>query len=131
MRKLGSMVVAGVLSVSLITTPIALYAQSATEVCTQAEMDAKRDVNKVLWMGAGFFLGVIGVGAAYVLEPDPPAMRLVGKSPEYVATYTDCYKSAGRNLQVKSAVTGCAINGLLVVGYYACVLGTLAAAASP
>ncbi len=120
MRKFGLALAAGVLTAGLLLNPVAAMAQSMQEVCAQAQVDAQRDVNKTLWMAAGFFFGLLGIGAAYVLEPDPPASRLIGKSPEYVATYTDCYKEAGRDVQVKGAVTGCVIGSLLSIAWYGC-----------
>ncbi len=114
---------------AVVASPVMVQAQSAQRACMQAEMDAEADVNKVLWIAAGFFLGLLGVGAAYVLEPDPPASNLLGKSPEYVAVYTDCYKRKGKSVQVKNAVIGCVLGNLLYVGAYACCLfGTCATA---
>lgn len=107
-------------TVSLITAPVMVSAQSVQKACAQAQIDAKQDVNGMLWLAAGFFLGLLGVGAAYVIEPDPPAMKLMGKSPEYVAAYTDCYKRAGRDIQVKKAITGCVAGALLYAGIYSC-----------
>ena len=108
--------------------PAALAAQTPEEVCQQARQDAQAEVNRALWGSAGFFFGLLGIGAAYVLEPDPPAAKLVGKDPSYVMVYTDCFKKAGRDLQVRAAVEGCVVGRLVTVGlsvlYLACVLGS-------
>ncbi|GEM_PF-2344195 len=118
---------------SVIAAPVMVSAQSTQRACVQAQADAEHDVNGLLWMAAGFFFGLLGVGAAYVIEPTPPAMKLMGKSSEYVAVYTDCYKRAGRDIQVKKAITGCVVAGLLEVSAYACCcllnVGALGAAA--
>ncbi len=105
---------------SVIAAPVVVSAQSMQQACVQAQADAERDVNGVLWMAAGFFFGLLGIGAAYVIEPDPPATKLMGKNPEYVAAYTDCYKRAGRDIQVKKALTGCVASAVLSAAVYAC-----------
>ena len=94
---------------SLIAVPVITLAQDAGDACLQAQMDAERDVTGPLWFGAGCLFGILGVGAAYLIEPSHSAMGLLGKSPEYVAAYTDCYKDKGRSIQTKNAWTGCLI----------------------
>lgn len=86
--------------------------------CQQAQIDVRTDVNGTLWLGAGCLFGIFGVGAAYLIEPSPPAMRLMGKSPQYVAAYTDCYKSEGKTIQGKKAITGCLIGVAVEVVFY-------------
>ena len=102
-------VVSTLIILSLITVPVIVLAQDAGDACLQAQMDAERDVTGPLWFGAGCLFGILGVGAAYLIEPSPSAMGLLGKSPEYVAAYTDCYKDKGRSIQTKNAWTGCLI----------------------
>ena len=116
---------------SMVGAPVVLQAQT-TKACMQAEMDAQKDVNGTLWIAAGFFFGLLGIGAAYIIEPDPPMSRLVGKSPEYVAAYTDCYKRAGRSIQVNKALIGCVANAVVITacyGAYCCVVAGAAGAA--
>ncbi len=62
----------------------------------EATQDAQADENGTLWFFAGCLLGLIGVVIAAVAEPTPPPARLMGKSPEYLAVYTQTYKSAGQ-----------------------------------
>ena len=126
MKGLTLKVVAGLLALTVIANPVLLNAQekvNVQEVCTKAQMDAMSDVNGTLWMGAGFLFGLFGIGAAYLIEPDPPASRLLGKSPEYVAAYTDCYRDAARDIQVKKATVGCVVGTLLYIGLYGCLWG--------
>lgn len=99
--------VVAVLLIASFTTSILLPQTSSTSACAQAQMDAENDINGTIWFGAGCLLGLIGWGAAYVVKPSPPATRLVGKSPEYVAQYTDCYIEAGKKIQTKKAMNGC------------------------
>lgn len=72
----------------------------------EATQDAQADENAALWFFAGCLLGVIGVVIAYVAEPTPPAARLMGKSPQYLAIYTNTYRSEGRSAQVRSSLWG-------------------------
>ena len=85
------------------------------EAIAAAEQDAQNNVNTNLWFLAGCFGCVVGVGAAYGVEPSPPATRLLGKSPEYVTFYTDAYKEKAKRLQTDSAVRGCVLTTLIVV----------------
>ena len=124
----------------------------------EAEQDATRDVNKLLWFGSGIGIAVIGsaIGACggcvvgSILNPEmdpyvplpnteqvlgtfvgsaigafapliginnyrsnPPPKRLIGKSPEYVAAYTDAYIQKTRAIRTRSAgagvATGCGL----------------------
>jgi len=120
-RKL--MVVA--LAFAVIAAPVLAQSSEADAARMSAETDAKSDVSALLWMGAGFLFNILGVGAAYIIVPSPPASRLLGKSSEYVAIYTDSYQSAARNVQVKNALVGCAISAgcylLSTLAYWAFV----------
>lgn len=93
----------------LVISPVIAYGQGIdkTEVCRKAETDAEDEANIALWYGAGCLFGLFGLGAAFLYKPSPPASRLVGKSSEYAATYTDCYTDRAQNLQVMRALTGC------------------------
>ena len=98
-----------------------------------AERDAQTDINKPLWFGAGCLLlgasgscvgclslesplvdvmfpsvWAAGIAGSYFFRPDPPAERLLGKSPEYVAFYTDAYKAKTGTLQATWTAVGCA-----------------------
>ena len=120
-----------VLAVLVALPPLGLLAQLpvATDACMQAQMDAQADVNGTLWFFAGCLLGIWGVGAAYVIEPSPPASRLVGQPPDYVAMYTDCYKDKAKSIQTSASMKGCVIGYTLsAVGYLFWILLYSAAA---
>ncbi len=104
-------VISSALLISLIALPLTLAAQEA-DPCVDAKVDAERNTNKLLWMAMGCVFGCLGVGAAYVIEASPEAMSLIGKSPEYVAAYTDCYKEKGRSIQTNKALVGCLVGTL-------------------
>jgi len=53
-----------------------------------------------------------------ILEPSPPATRLLGKSDEYVAVYTDCYREEGKKIQTKNALTGCLVGMAVELVFY-------------
>ena len=111
--------IALVLVCALILEPVLALAQQKAEIeeaRVAAETDAKANINTALWFGAGCLSGYTGLLIAYVYQPSPPASRLLGKSPEYVATYTDVYKDTAKRIQVKWAWTGCLVyaTGILV-----------------
>lgn len=122
------------------STPFGTFAQQnsgSVEAKIAAERDAEADVSKPLWFGAGcLLLGVsggcvgglglespladvmlpslwaAGIAGSYFYRPDPPAERLLGKSPEYVAFYTDAYKAKRGQLHATWTTIGCASGGL-------------------
>ncbi len=135
MKKVFRLFVTVAIAASLIGTPVALMAQQGdvkAQACTQAQADVQKDVNNTLWLAAGFLLGLVGVAVAYIYEPTPPSSNLLGKSPEYVAAYTDCYRETAKKLQTNAAVKGCVIGTLVSIGTYAaCMALSLSAANTP
>ncbi len=104
--------------------PVITLAQQNSELAdavAAAEQDAKADVNQGVWGAVGFLCSVGAVYAAYFHQP-PPAVRFVGKSPEYIHIYTRTYKAKVRNLQAGPATLGC-LAGFLAVYLYASVSG--------
>jgi hypothetical protein len=75
----------------------------------RAEQDAESDAKKVRWFFIGLFGSILGVLIAAIYEPTPPASRLLEKSPEYVAMYTDSYKAKSRSVQLRLSVIGLVI----------------------
>jgi len=107
-----------IMLVILLITPLMLSAiekNKMNSAIMDANKDAKDDIDKSLWLGAGCFFHILGVGAACLIEPIPRASRLVGKSSEYVAVYTDEYKRVGKGIQVQRAEIGCAISSLVII----------------
>jgi hypothetical protein len=84
----------------------------------EATQDAQADTNGVLWFFAGCLLGLIGVVIAAVADPTPPPARMMGKSPEYLAVYTNTYKSVGHSAQLHSALWGLGTAVVVVVVIY-------------
>lgn len=108
--------------------PIRTEGEGTSEATRRGEMDAERDVSSTMWMAAGCCFGLLGVGAAYLLEPTPSMSRVAGKSEEYRMAYTDAYKAAGKSKQTSAAIKGCvaavALNAC-AWGLYCCLLGSL------
>jgi hypothetical protein len=63
-------------------------------------------------------IGFVGIGAAYLLAPNPPTTALLGKPTEYVLGYTDGYKSKARLKNTLYATVGCTVAAVinLVIG---------------
>ena len=98
--------------------PVTLEARAA------AEADAEAKTSKFAWFALGCVGGLIGVAAGYLYEPSPPASALLGKSPEYVVSYTDAYAKKAKGIQGRNAMFGCVLTTLGSVA-----LGVAAAAA--
>lgn len=117
------------LSMAVLTccVPFVTLAQQnlQAEAIVAAERDAQNDVNGTLWFLGGCLGGVIAVIFAYAVKPAPPATRLLGKSPEYVATYSDVYSESAKKHQTNSALGGCAVNAIATAVYVAIVIAAL------
>lgn len=102
----------------------------SSSIITIAEMDAAQDVNGGTWFIVGCLLGLVGWLIAYVVQPNPPATRLIGKSADYVAVYTDAYRAAAKKLQSKKALTGCVVGTLVTVVLQIIIISASANAAN-
>jgi len=114
--KLGLVLVA----VMIVFTPVMLSAQMAPsqDACMQAKMDAQNDVNGTLWFAIGWLVPFPGGWPLIpmLVEPSPPAARLIGMPPDYVVYYTQCYKEAGKKIQTSKALTGCLVGTAVSIG---------------
>ena len=97
----------------------------------QAIVDAETDVEEPYGWFAGTFLtsiafgclgGSVWVSTSQVFPTEPPAHRFIGKSPEYVRTYTHTYKKETKQRRLIYTSAGCiggsAIAGLIVAYTY-------------
>jgi len=82
---------------------------SLADARAKAEAAAEAEVNKMLWAGLGFLLGIIGVVVAYAVVPSPPHSQLIGKSAQYAETFSDAYTSKARSIQTTQAIVGCLV----------------------
>ena len=78
-----------------------------------AEKDVEAYINKPMWFIIGCMFPAIGLVGPYVYKPSPPAGALIGKSPAYVAYYTDAYKSKMEKQQFRYALNGCITAGIV------------------
>ena len=85
-----------------------------TDAHLTAEQDAESDAKKVRWFFIGFLGNIMGVIIASIYEPTPPASRLLEKSPEDAALYTDSYKAKSRSIQVRQSVIGLIVPFILM-----------------
>ncbi len=115
-------VVALCVSIAMFCTPL-LAQQADPDLIAQARVDAERDAamrtNTTLWFAAGCCVGITGLIVSYIYEPAPPATGLLGKSPEYVAYYTEFYKAKAKQIQTKQAQTGCITGAVTYAALYA------------
>ena len=93
--------------VALILAVPVLAQETATDAVIEAQRQAEADFDRTMWLGVGCLLGLTGVLIAYLVEPSPSPMVLIGKSPEYVAVYTEIYRRKAKSLRTKYALYGC------------------------
>ena len=79
-----------------------------------AEQEAESDAKKIRWFFIGFFGNIVGVLIASIYEPMPPASRLLEKSPEDAALYTDSYKAKSRSVQTRQSLIGLVVPFILM-----------------
>ena len=90
----------------------------------RAEQDAESDAKKISWFFIGFLGNILGVLIASIYEPAPRASRLLGKSPEEAAVYTDSYKAKSRSIQLRLSLIGLLIPFVLMI-LWVILLGAL------
>lgn len=95
--------------------------QNTQSGCADGERQAQSDISGGTWFAIGCLAGLIGYLIA-LSEPNPPAMQLMGKSPEYVAAYTDCYRNKGKSIKSKNALYGCLVGTGATVVIYAIII---------
>ncbi len=86
---------------------------TAAEAHLTAEQDAESDAKKVRWFFIGIFGNILGVLIASIYEPMPSASRLLEKSPEHAALYTDSYREKSRRIQVRLSAIGLVVPFIL------------------
>lgn len=82
-------------------------------------------------MAGGYLLTTsVGIKTVYSYQPDPPVARFIGKSPEYINTYTSTYKSTRGHKQAKWVAGGCFVgtlmNGIMLYTVMRLVTGIVA-----
>ncbi len=117
------------LTLNLVVTPSAFALAGIEYPPTSMNEDAKSDaleaanmVDTQIWFLAGCLGGILGLLIAQAVEPKPSATALLGKSPDYVATYTDVYVETVKKSQTKAAMNGCIAGTLVTAGIYAILI---------
>lgn len=97
-----------------------MSAQSLREndPCEYARSLGADDTSGCLWFSAGCLFSIAGVAGAYLIRPNPPASLLIGKGPDYVALYADCYNDGAVGNQARWAWIGCGTGCVLVPVIY-------------
>ena len=99
--------IAVVTSFMVFAMPILAQVDEFTAGRMAGEQAARAAVNGSMWLAIGCLGWLPGLVVAYVYQPVPPATQLLGKSPEFVASYTDAYKATAKRTQVSKAWMGC------------------------
>jgi hypothetical protein len=96
----------------------ALLAQETSNPCADAERQAALDNSSGTWFAIGCLTGLTGWLISVIIDPNAPASPLVGKSPEYVAAYSDCYRHKAKDIRSRNALVGCMVStGVIAVAY--------------
>ncbi|NUM80177.1 hypothetical protein HUU42_05170 [bacterium] len=129
-RVLRSLIVwtlAGFLLLTPLASQFAMAQDNKGDVsaaCSLAEQRAEMDINGGTWFIIGCLGGIIGWLIAEAVDSNPPATELVGKSEEFVAKYSDCYKAKAKSIKTSKAITGCLVGTGISVILYAIAFST-------
>ena len=111
----------------LISTPI--FAQLAQNDRTQGLADGERDaqsqVSKTTWILVGCLTGGFSYLYPDVFAYNVPQSRLVGKSPEYIAAYTDSYLQTRKSIIHSGSCIGGAVYWGACVIYYVVAIAAI------
>lgn len=133
--RLLALLLSALLTLPLGLSPMSAQAQEypplAEPVAAQPELeqavadgehDAEAWIGGPAWFVAGCLLTWVGVLVAYVVEPEPPPARLIGKSSDYVEVYAQSFRKAGAIAQTRMAALGCLTNVALSLAFVATFL---------
>ena len=82
--------------------------------CEEAAIDAKKDVEKWLWIESGFRAFRISKRLSKKLVQNPQFEKLQNKSNEWIIEYTNCYKEEVQKLRNLYSWIGC-IGGNMIL----------------
>ena len=117
------------MAVLIFSMPFVTLAQQDTvraEATAAAEADAEADTDGNYWFIIGCFGSIFGMIYANNEVPTVPTSRFLGKSPEYVAIYSDTYTLKAKKLQTQAVTRGCITSGIISAA--GCCLYTVGAA---
>jgi len=93
----------------LLTVPVYAQVNEVQQATVDAKQDAEDNVSLLAWGAAGFACSFCAPLYALIAKPEVPVDRLMGKSPEYVSTYTAVYQQRAKNRRIQASVIGCGI----------------------
>ncbi len=82
------------------------------QAIADAKHDVKKHINKSMWFSVGCFLPVVGPIYSQGKIKTIPLARTLGKSPEYIAFYTDNYRLEMKKQRFTWSLGGCIVGGL-------------------
>ncbi|MDE0427036.1 MAG: hypothetical protein OXN25_19460 [Candidatus Poribacteria bacterium] len=86
------------------------------QAIVDAQFDAEQNVSAPLWFLGGASCGIFTFAYAAIDTPQVPTVRLLGKSPTYIAYYTTEYHSKAKRKRITNTCLGW---GTFVVLYFA------------
>ena len=99
-------------------------AAMVAKAAADAERDAQADTDTAFWFIVGCFGSVLGFLYANYNVPTVPADRLIGKSPDYVTTYSSVYVRESKAIRQNRVVTGCVTSAIAGVVLSGCLIVT-------
>jgi len=115
-----------IFSISPLIHAALISEQQVTQAIIDAEAQAARDNSGALWFFLGCLGGVITIAAAALITPNVPQTALLGKSPDYVASFSDAYISKAKKIRTNNALIGCGANVVAVVLIYVLAFAAVA-----
>lgn len=100
-------------------------AAMVAKATADAERDSQADTDTTFWFIVGCFGSVLGFLYANYNVPTVPADRLIGKSPDYVTTYSSVYVRESKAIRQNRVVTGCVTSGIVGGAIYGCLIVTV------
>ena len=94
---------------ALLLLAVRVYAQvdDVQQATADAKQDAEDNISLLAWGAAGFACSFCAPLYALIANPEVPVERFLGKSPEYVKTYTVVYQQRAKNRRIQASVIGC------------------------
>lgn len=92
---------------------------------TAGERAAKERFEESKWQAIGCVGGILGIGLAYMQEPIIPPIGIMGKSPTYIAAYTESFRTTTQNLQARKATEGCVFGTVVSLLIFFAYIGSM------
>ena len=99
----------------LLSLPFEVSAQPSPseQAAADAKTDAKLYVSPFAWGAYGFACACLAIPHANLIDPNLPIDRIIGKSPEYVDTYTHVFRQHAKRRRLQAAAIGCGISAVI------------------